>query len=128
MIEKASKGEKIELTPEQRVAFNQLQRANIFLNNVESAFNSLYNKAYKYSDHLQKKKLQEISDKWMEGIEKMKESKNIFGLPFQKSQHLSNALSMMEGISAPEVFKPAEEYALEKSKVTFGRNTEINPP
>lgn len=120
VIEKASKGEKIELTPEQRVAFNQLQRANIFLNNVESAFNSLYNKAYKYSDHLQKKKLQEISDKWMEGIEKMKESKNIFGLPFQKSQHLSNALSMMEGISAPEVFKPAEEYALEKSKVTFG--------
>jgi len=112
-------GKKIELTPEQNAALQQMQRANIFLQNVESSFNALYNKAYKYGDENQRKKLKEISDVWVKSIEQIKKQGNQFNLPLLKSQLLDEVILRIRDVAPPQTYVPLEDFAMEHSSETF---------
>lgn len=120
VLKKYEAGEQIELSPEQKKAFQQIQRAEVFLSNVEASFNSMYNRAYKYSDDLSKNKLNEISNEWKKGNEMMKEEGNALNYPFLKSQLLEKAMARMRDVSAPEVHTPIEDFAMNKSVESFG--------
>jgi len=119
ILEKQEKGEKIEFTQKQKIAFEQMQKADVFLNNVEAAFNTIYNKAYKYSDDKSRKELDRISESWIKSSEKMKEKATKLNLPLLKSKQLDEALGNIRKITAPEVYKPLTEFAQDKTAQTF---------
>ena len=115
------KGDKIEFhTPQQEVAFQQLQKAEIFLSNVESGFNSMYNKAYKFANDKEKEKLKNISKQWVNDSKEMEKNANLLNMPILKSQLLEKAISQIRGIQAPEMYIPVEKFAVEQASKTFG--------
>jgi len=119
------------LTPEQKAAIDKVKRAEIFLDNVNSSFNSIYNRAYKYSGQEERKELIEISKHWKEEAKKMSEDAksgklNQISKTFRESKLLNDSILGIKEIyenpesKLPQIFKSAEEYALEKSNQTFG--------
>ena len=121
-----------DLNPNQQRALGNMQKAEIFLDNVQSSFNSLYNKAYKYSDEDSRKKLGEIHSLWQKETEFWKkdlESNNKdptsvrASLTFRESELLDKSISAIKEIyrgNAPKLFKPAEEYTIQKGSQSFG--------
>jgi len=114
----------IKLTPEQSASFNQLKRASIFLENVEAGFNTLYNKAYKYSGDKEKEELRKLAEYWKKETDGL-QKENPLGIPIKEAQILDNAILGIKEIfrdprKSPKIYKPVEEYGLEKSKQTFG--------
>ncbi|MBR9701769.1 hypothetical protein GOV13_02510 [Candidatus Pacearchaeota archaeon] len=135
------------ITPAQQGALQQIQRSETFLSNVESSFNSIYNKAYKFGDEETKKHLDKISNYWVEENEKMmkelreKLKKNptpftqakinaemierksqmfdkvIHGIPNKDS---NKEIRGIKDIKAPEMYIPVEQFATEQSSKTFG--------
>jgi len=121
LLTESEQGKPIEITtPQQKAAMNQLQRAEIFLNNVETSFNSLYNKAYKYSDEKSKEKLKEISDEWVKNIEEIKKQGNELNYPILKSQLLDHAIEKIRMVAPPKGYVPVEDFAIKHSSETFG--------
>jgi len=113
-------GEKFELTPPQKDAINKLERAEIFLSNVESGFNAMYNKAYKFSNDKEKEKLNEISKQWVKNSREMEKNANRMNMPILKSQLLEKAIAQIRDVRAPEMYIPVEKFAVEQSSKTFG--------
>jgi len=120
ILSEYKEGDKIELTPQQQSAMMQLQRGEIFLSNVESSFNSIYNKAYKYGDEKIKEKLIKISENWVKEMKNMEKESNNFNVPILKSQLLEKAIAQLRDVQAPEMYIPVEEFATEQSSKTFG--------
>jgi len=139
LFTESKKGEPIEITtPAQRGALQQLQRAETFISNVESSFNSIYNKAYKFGDEDTKDKLKKISEYWVKEnntmMAKLRNSKKgltavdhaemiarksklfdevIHGVPEKDMQGIKD-------IHPPEMYIPVEQFATEQSSKTFG--------
>ena len=113
-------GEKFEPTPQQRDALNKLERAEIFLSNVESGFNSMYNKAYKFADDKEKEKLKNISEQWVKDSKEIQKNANMLNMPILKSQLLEKAISQIRDVRAPEMYIPVEKFATEQAAKTFG--------
>ena len=108
-------------TPEQEAAFNQLGRAEIFMNNVETSFNSIFNKAYQFSDEKGKERLKKVSERWgIEGekIEKEKE-KNFARAYILKSQLLDESIRGIKQIPPPKLYIPIEDFAMKHSTETI---------
>ena len=110
-------GQEISLTPQQQVAMQQLERADIFMQNVESGFNGMFDKASKYGD--EKENLKIISNEWKKGMEEIQKDPNIIKMITLKSEMLSNALNNMKRVDAPKIYVPIEKFAKEKSSETF---------
>ncbi len=143
LVAMREKGEKIrqeDLDQKQIQALQEVGRTELFLNNVESSFRTMYNKAYQYSDENTKAFLKnQIAGDWKEGRKKLAEQ--IKGADYlseidivaAKSQLIDNTLSQLKHIggsvrlqsgeeirlSTPEVYKPIEDFALENSAKTF---------
>ena len=68
--------EKNQLTKEDIQSYGknlqQIDRANLFLQDVEARFRNMYSEAYKYSEEDARKKLREIGKKWAEENERQK--------------------------------------------------------
>lgn len=124
IIENYEKGKRIEIDEKQKIALEQLDRAGIFVENIGATVNSLYNRAYKYLPHEKQKELaNEIQKIWKEGANKIKKEGNQFNQHILYAELYGNATDKIREVTQnapPQVFKPAEEYALEKSKETFG--------
>lgn len=109
-------------------AVENLGRAELFLQNVEASFNTLYNKAYKYGDDKTKKVLIEISKDWKQQAEESEKLRReaerdpLKGaqLIFDKSALLDKTLQVIKDIPAPKVFVPVEDFAMDKAAQTFG--------
>lgn len=121
----------INLSPTQKASLNQLQKAEIFLDNAQASFNSLYNKAYRFSDDEARKNLNEIHKLWEEESKSQKKEIesgkfNRVSMTFKESQLLDKSILAIKQIygngqsDVPQLYKPAEQYALEKSTQTFG--------
>ena len=124
LLTEYKKGDKIEFhTPKQEAAFQQLQRAEIFLRNVESSFNAVYDKAYKYSNKKEKEKLKEISKEWIKEMKGIEEQGNTLNYPMLKSQLLDKALGQIRQVAPPELYIPIEKFATEQASKTFGNAT-----
>jgi len=119
VLTKQKQGEQPELTPKQQIAFQQMQRANVFLENVESALNTMYNKAYKYSGEESRKDLDKISKDWSKGINEIRKQATPLTLPLLKSKQLDKALQRIRTIAPPEVYKSLDEFSKDKTTQTF---------
>jgi hypothetical protein len=113
------KGDKLELTQQQELAIQKLQRGELFLKNTESAFNSMYDQAYKFSNESEKKKLNEISTEWIKETEEIKKQANELNYPFLKSQLLDKAINKIRDVDHPNLYIPIEDFAVENSSKTF---------
>ncbi|MCF7910219.1 TIM barrel protein [Candidatus Pacearchaeota archaeon] len=117
-----------QLTPEQHAAINQLNKAQIFLENVETNFNAIFNKAAKYSENKRiKDVLNDISNDWKQFAEKVqdpekreKEKIGVLNIPILKAQLLDKSLQKLHQTGvAPEMYVPIEKFATEKASETF---------
>ena len=139
LFTESKKGEPIEITtPAQRGALQQLQRAETFISNVESSFNSVYNKAYKFGDEKTKEKLNKISEYWVKKNNEMMDDLRKSGKGFTHVDHAEmiarksklfdevihgvpdKNIEGIKDISPPQVYIPVEQFATEQSSKTFG--------
>ena len=114
-------------------AYNKMQDADIFLENARLGFNGAFEKAFKYGEKEQRKKLKDIAKDYQE---KMKEASvvigthkgeeiraPIIGAPAKKREALDNAIHELARVTSrapPETFVPVEEFAMEKAAETMG--------
>lgn len=122
-------------------AIEHLKKADLFLDNVETSFVGLYNKAYKYGDEETKRALIKISEDWKKQAEEERkiamkihkgEASPLDSLQFvvKKSELIDDTLAKLregvrtkEGIlrvNEPEVYKKVEDFAVDKSAETLG--------
>lgn len=115
--------------PENRDAYLKMQRADLFLDNIEKSFMGVYEQASKYGDENTKKILKEISKEWIEKSKLMQErqKENPFEVPIIKSNLIDNTINIMKQLehSPPAVFKPVEDFAREKASETLS-NVAVN--
>ncbi len=132
LLLKARQGQ--ELTPGEAQLLNQqmksVEQSSNFMNHVEASLRTAYNTAYKYSDEHTKEKLleaakdyKEIHNQRVELAEKYKREEPItpeerFKLTEKESNAIDNMLNYLSQ-ARPEVYKPVEEFALDKSAKTF---------
>lgn len=127
------------LTEEEKIALNKLENASLFLDNVRMSFNSIFHKAYKYGTPEQRKEMERISEDYEKEMKswyvKDKQGHLIGdqnGRPIEfinaplrqmevldKSIHELHELASTPG-GAPQIFKPVEDFAMEKAAETFG--------
>lgn len=113
-----------ELSPEEYAKIKQIDTANEFLEQARLNINSAFNKAYKYApeEHPEyKEHLKKLAEEYSKeiGYEKEGVSVNMFN-PFAKSEATYKMIKGLRNGIIPEVYKPAEEFAIEKSVETFG--------
>lgn len=105
------------------------ERAELFLRDAELSFKSAFDKAYEYGTEEQRKKLHEIAKEWKKEEEKFldeykrkiknkEEVENLFKLGMINKRVFQ--LKEIINITPPEIYVPAEKFALEKSARTFG--------
>jgi hypothetical protein len=113
--------QKRELAAEAQALANNIkpsiEKAGLFLHDVELGLTSIYENGAKFGDQNAKNILKNVSEEW----KSFSSEQGILG----KSQLLDNTLEKIGKIRAPEVFKPIEEFAIDKASETFG-NTAWN--
>jgi len=112
---KIMKGELNEkkLTPEEKQAINNLERANFFLNHAYAEMRNLYDVAYKYGNEKTKEQLKKFSQEFKSALEKIR-------TPTQELEVLTQFTAKLAKIKPPQIYKPVEEFAVEKAGKTFG--------
>ena len=126
-MEQLAKGEiKLEdLTQEQRVAIGQLNeqasRAQTFLGNVDASIRNLYEKAYKFGDSETKKDLLKVFEFRKKFKEEAKEKKLAFPEYIAaESRLVDGQINALNNTRPPQLYIPAEEFAIDKSATTLG--------
>jgi sugar phosphate isomerase/epimerase len=117
---------------EQVHSFNQLGKADLFLENAELSFKSAFGQAYTYGTEKQKAELEKLANKY---TEKTQKTRGMVWGPVKKQRLLDEAIGSLRNITddkkekingkevivgAPQVFKLSEDLALEKASETFG--------
>jgi len=106
---------------EHKGAFDNLQRADLFLDNVITSFRAIYSKAYKYGDANIREKLDDVAKLWQDKTKLMSEArtKNPMEIPIIKSNLIDETLNKLRGIEHPGIYKKVEDFAVEKSADTL---------
>ncbi|MEM3405966.1 MAG: hypothetical protein QW117_03290 [Candidatus Pacearchaeota archaeon] len=98
--------------------FKSLDHSKIFLRDSYNNLRELYNRAYKYADEEDKKKLdsyrKEIEKQIQQGIEDNPEKLIEF------SDIIRKGVKILSEIKNPPLFKPLNEFIIDKSAETFG--------
>ncbi|MEA3329177.1 MAG: hypothetical protein U9Q06_00345 [Nanoarchaeota archaeon] len=135
--------------PQIRVEADRLQNAGVFLDNVQTAFGSQFEKAYKYSEDKEtKEQLKKLADDWAKAQSKIqtdaleqgygrvveieghqfvrpKLGKEVTFLAAEvagKKEIMDsslNALNQIGSESSPQVYKKVEDFAIDHSAKTF---------
>lgn len=111
-------------------AFSKMERANLFLENVETSFRSLYEQITKYGNDDAKKVLKEISNEWIEKTKLMQKAEieshqknplKHFEIPIIKSEMIDHTLEKLREIelNPPEVYIAAEDFVKDKASETL---------
>ena len=125
LITEYKEGDTIKLDPIQKNALQEVERAGIFLDNIESNFNVIFNRAYKYSNENEKEKLRKISEEWANKLKEMQSqdvSNQIISrtkIIKQRADLLNDAISQIITVEAPKLYVPVEEFAINQSAKTF---------
>ncbi len=118
-----------ENTALQMAQLNQdLQKTKLFLNQAQTQFSGLFDKAYRYGTDEQKKELRELSKQYQkEQDDREEDYKNkrtdAISMTLNESKKIEHYMSIMEGLTlgnAPKIYVPVEEFAMEKAAQTFG--------
>jgi hypothetical protein len=111
-----------ELQQKNPDAWNQLEKASLFLENNQQNFTTLFHKAYKYGTSEQKKELKQLSDDFKNQQKKIK-SRNPYEQQTAYSNIIDNAVARLREITMrnpPKVYETAEKFSMEKTAKTFG--------
>jgi len=101
-------------------AIEKLNRADLFLDNVDQTFRAFYDEAYKSSDGKAREVLDKVSDKWKKNL-RLIHSGSPEGIQ-RKSEIIDESLEAMKhlgGEHAPKFYKPVEEFVTDKASETF---------
>lgn len=123
-----------KMTPQEKFAAKKLIDADLFLDNVEQGFTSIFNRAYKYGTDEQREQLEKLSKDYQDQRKKLyvaiKDEDGNMGLvptfktPLKRKEVIENVILGLKQIAdqggAPQVYKPVEEFAMEKAADTFG--------
>ena len=136
LFEKLEKGKQLREEELKRYqgAIENLKKADLFLDNVETSFRSLYNKAYKYGDEKTREELKQIAENWKKAAEEEKklyqqisqgEANPLETLKFviKKSQLIDDTLLRLKERlihNPPKVYEKIEDFATKKSAETLG--------
>ncbi len=107
---------------------NYLNRAEVFMEDTNSRFASVFSKAYEYGSKEQRKILEKTAKEWNKELEeKAKGIKDQIGLNIlnnelmdKKLRDLNNIMSDPNLGGAPKINVRAEDFAREKAAETFG--------
>ena len=126
-------GEIKEISPTDFKAFSNLKKGGIFLENVELNFHSAFDTAFQYGTDKQREELRKLSEDYAKAVEGLQkemikrdekgESIDPFTLYYGKEKLLEDSIERLHRITkgkAPEVYKDAEDFAMEKASKTFG--------
>jgi len=102
------------ITPEQREVYMRIKAAEEQVSDSQLKIHSLFDKAYKYGDDEEKRKLAKIANNFSQII---RSEEGHFNMPMQTQAMRRLVKELSE--EAPEQFKSATEFATEKSAETF---------
>ena len=108
-----------QLTEQEKRAMSGFNRGVTFLNESYREFKKIYDQTYPGSSPEDKKKLEEFSQKIKEKAIKITENKNTKESIALRKEILEEGINILGQISPPQMFKPLEEYAKEKTTETF---------
>ena len=101
-----------ELPAPYRNAYNRLFAGEQFLSDAHQALNGMFNKAWKFAETQDKKdKLRKASEDFKKQLETRPD-------PIGMSNAIQNLAENLKEV-APQIYKPAEEFAIGKSAETF---------
>ncbi|RLG11923.1 hypothetical protein DRN73_04000 [Candidatus Pacearchaeota archaeon] len=103
------------LKPEQKSAYSRFISANQFLTDAGQNLSSMFNKAYKFGTERDRELLKKAAEEYKKDLSK---GKSIFEQLTNRSNAMQKLASTLEEIT-PQIYKPVEEFALEKSATTF---------
>jgi len=118
-------------SPDEQIRVQKLGDAEIFLNNVQLSFNTMFEKAYKFGTDEQKKELTKLAK---DLVQKEKETYILdpktrevinrkIGTPLLKMRLLDESIKELANITAhkaPQLYEPVEKFAIDKAALTFG--------
>lgn len=128
-IQPKNEEEMKKLFEENPDAYHKLGRFNSFLQNGSQTFRGLFNTAYKYAGEgeegdKQREKLKKLAEEWQkEQIEVLSKINNPYAQKFAISNLMDKNIASLSEITyenAPQIFKPVEEFAMDKAAETFG--------
>jgi hypothetical protein len=133
LYDKIEKGEKLTKEEEAQYApvFNQLNRGNLFLDNVDTSFRTLFEQAAKYADEKDKKETQnalnKISSNWIKLDKDIRTGKikSEFEYIIKKSQLVDESINKLRGVAPPLQYRKVEDFAKEKASETLS-NVALN--
>ncbi len=124
ITDKLRRHETAGLTEKQIAALNQLRSSSIYLADIEMKLRAMYDRAYKYGSEKDKAKLQGVARDWQQQakfIEEEGQKGRISEVDFAKmrSDLIDKSIAILHSIEPPKVYKPLEEFALEKTSRTL---------
>jgi hypothetical protein len=117
-----------KLSQENPQVISEINKANLFLNNVETSFHSMFEQAYKYAkDDEHRNALNDLVKKWREDSNKFsqslkKEDPNSISynqkvIQFKRNL-LDESLYYLQQFP-PQIYQKVEDFAMDKSATTF---------
>lgn len=120
VMAKAEKESGRELNEKEKRAMNALNAGTAFLNESYRELRGLYEMAYKGGDENSKKALKDLNEKIGSKVEEINKNPNSMKSLLLRKEIVDDGLQTLNNISLPTIYKPAEEYALEKTAQTYG--------
>jgi len=112
------------LSGKEKQAYSQLHEADISIENIRMTLNSAFDRAYKYGTEEQREQLTELAEEHKKELAELyKDGVPIIGSPIRSLQIYDDTTKKLFNLTkgeAPEIYKPVEEFAMEKSAETFG--------
>jgi len=119
------------MSPQERIQYNKLREAEIFLDNVRMNFNNSFEKAYKYGTPQQKKALMKIAEDY---TREMKKVEGKIWQPIAQKELLDKAINGLRQVTTmekkgdkivgfgppPQILVNVEDFAMKKSAETIG--------
>ncbi len=106
-----------ELSPSEQAAYHQVYNAGNFYRNSMIMLNSLFDKAYKYSDERERERLLMAAEKYKKAIGEGEV--NILTVA-RKGQAINEFIEDLSKVQ-PEIYVPVEDFAMEKTADTLAK-------
>lgn len=101
-------------------AYNQMRKADLFVENAELSFGSAFDQAWKYGNEEQRNKLRELSEHYKEDLTKVNGQ---MWSPLKRKEildHVVEELKLITSRDAPEIYQNVTDFAIDKASETFG--------
>ena len=109
-----------DLIPEEKRARAGFNTATAFLNDSYRELKELYETAYRHAEDHEKRMLDELKEKTEENIKKIEMAPKSKESILLREEIIEEGLDTLNKMSPPQIFKPLDEFAQEKTIQTFG--------